>query len=381
MKNNLTNFLLILALLLLPLGLAQAKTTKNQSLTHILPEEIVSSNLYKVSEEIIIDGTINGDLVAIAKKITVNGQIDGDLIAISQLIIVNGQVGGNIRAIAGDIFLEGLVGRNVTILADRTELQENSHISWDAYINSRLLEAKGYIEGSLTGVASQALIAGQIDQSLSFKIKPTGTEKNSILLSGANIKGNFNYSAPSAAQINEDSLIQGKTQYTSTNSNNKYNQTREKAWSIIYKIFCALVIGLVLIFIGKKFLPKLLKKSESRVKEIFLYGSALLFITPVIAGLLFFTIIGLPLGLIILVLWLIALYLAKVVMMILLGQIVLKTLFKKKAFNFIIRLIVGVVISYSLFSLPFIGWLISLIFSLVGLGIIYLYAKNQSSNI
>ncbi len=317
MRKKLIFLFLLLGLFFIPTIKSQATETDSNNLSIIKADEIINSSFYTISDNVIVEGKINGDLIALSKNIIVNGQIEGDIIALAEKIEVNGRVGGNIRALSSEINLNGPVARNITVLADRMSLGENSLITWDAYVASSYFENNGLINGELKH----------------HDLNKKSTEKN-----------------------------------------NPWSF----AWSFIYKFFCALIVGLVLIFIGKKILPDLFKTLEKNHRKTLLSGLLLLIIPPFIFFFLTITLIGIPLMLILFALYLLLIYLTKIFIALFVGKMITNKLLKKENENLIWPLILGLLIVYLLLAIPYFGAFLSFIFIILGLGTIYLYAKNKS---
>lgn len=380
MKGKIAKILLFLALILLPLGVAKALDTKTGDLIFISKDEIVSGNLYAAGNTITIDGTISGDLIAVAQTININGRVEGDIIAAAQDLKINGEVGGNIRVAGNSINLNGRISRNLNAFGSNIILDTNSQVGWDALIFGETIETRGDIAGSLSGGASRSLISGKIGKNINLKMAGNNVDGNLIISPEANIAGSVIYTATKPAQISEKANISGEVQqkFPEIKPDNNFSSW---AWPKIYAIFSALIIGLVLIFLGKNITLKILKKIEEKPLRTLLPGLILMFVLPPIALFLIFTLIGIPLALIVFAWWLAAIYVAKVFTAILVGQIILQKLIKKDAVPLIWSLILGVVILWLLFAIPFIGWIISLIAIWLGLGGIWTYASNQSRNL
>jgi len=93
------------------------------------------------------------------------------------------------------------------------------------------------------------------------------------------------------------------------------------------------------------------------------------------------TVIGLPLGLIIAAKWLVAIYVARVLTALWLGAWLLKQLKMGAGKSLLPALAVGVFVSWLLFAIPAVGWIISLLAVCFGLGAFWAYVKNQFVNI
>jgi len=101
-----------------------------------------------------------------------------------------------------------------------------------------------------------------------------------------------------------------------------------------------------------------------------------LLLTPIIVFILLITIIGLPLAFITFGLWLIAIYLSKILVGILVGRSLLNNFWLAKKDSLILAMVIGIIVSYLIFAIPFIGWIIALLAVLWGLGGIMLALKK-----
>ena len=234
----------------------------------------------------------------------------------------------------------------------------------------------------MSGNTGRSLVAGKIGKDINLTISDANLNQGLIISPETAIAGNINYTAKNPAQISETAKVGGKIQQQIAKTDNT-NWLAIWAWSEIYAIFCALVVGLVLVFVGKNITSKVLDKLEDKPLKMLIPGLILMFVLPPIAIVLMFTIIGIPLALIILVWWLVMMYLARIIAAILVGQLILKNLNKKNKdkIKLIWSLILGVIICWLLFAIPFVGWIISLIAIWLGLGSIWTYASHQLRNI
>jgi len=379
MKRLSLKITLLLALLILPVGIVHASGLEAGNNVYVTKDQIISGNFFATGDTITIDGTINGDLISAAKTINVNGHIDGDIIAIAQSVNVNGDVGGNVRVVTNSLNLNGSVGRNVSAASNDIIMGPNSNIGWDALILAVNTEIRGNITGSLNGRIVQGLIAGKIGKNVDLTL--ANSSKQSLIVSPETvIGGDFNYTSNNTANISDKASITGKTTQKNLPAKN-INWLQIYLWANLFSIFSALVVGLVIIFIGKNISSKILAKMEKNPSKLILPGIVLSLILPPIALLLLFTIIGIPLAIITIAWWLIMAYIAKILTALLVGQLIIKKMSKKDEASSIISLILGVVLCWLLFTIPFIGWMLSLIAIWLGLGGIYSYASNQLRNI
>jgi len=97
---------------------------------------------------------------------------------------------------------------------------------------------------------------------------------------------------------------------------------------------------------------------------------------PVLSFLLLFTLIGIPLSLLILSGWLIAVLSSRVLVALYLGKtLIKKTNFKKE--SLMSALILGTALSWLVFHLPLVGWIFNLLAVCWGLGVLYEHLKTK----
>ena len=354
--------------------------TKTGNSIYVAKDEIVSGNFYAAGNNITIDGTISGDLIAAAQTINVNGRVEGDIIVAAQDININGEVGGNVRVAGTSISLNGAVARNVNVFGSNIIIGSNARIGWDVFAAGVALEMRGNVDGGLSGSVGHGLVSGKIGKNINLKISENNLSEGLIISPEASVGGGIIYTAQKPAQISEKASIGGKIEQ-------KIPEARPTNWfavwalAKIYAIFSALVVGLVLIFLGRKITPKILEKIEEKPFKMLLPGLIIMLVLPPIALILAFTIIGIPMALIISAWWLVATYVAKIFTAILIGQLILKALFKKGDIPLIWSLVLGVVVLWLLFAIPFIGWMLCLFAIWFGLGGIWTYASGQLKNL
>ena len=378
MKKLVLKISLFLAILFLPYLAAQAADLKTGNAVYVAKDQIVSGNLYAVGQTVTIDGTISGDLITAAQTINVNGRIDGDIIAAGQNITVNGEVGGNIRVAGSAINLNGSVSRNVNAFGANVILGSNTKIGWDALIMSATAEIRGEITGGLSGAVSQMLIAGKIGKDVNLKLDGKNSAQKLVLASSAVIGGDLNYTAKNAAQIDPQAKISGQAHQTPPAA--EKNQAAGWLWRKLISIFSAIVVGLFLVFVLAKITPKILKKIEENPSKTMLHGLIIMLILPPIALLLVFTVIGLPLAIIIGAWWLVATYVARIFTAILIGQLIFRYLFKHRRIALIWSLVLGITVLWLLFAIPYVGWIFVLVAIWLGIGGVYSFVSQQIKN-
>ncbi|PKM87066.1 hypothetical protein CVU83_03450 [Candidatus Falkowbacteria bacterium HGW-Falkowbacteria-2] len=343
-----------------------------------MPEgQTIDGNLYAAGNNITIDGEIKGDLIAAAQTITVNGRLDGDLIAVGQTITVNGEVNGNIRIAANSGSLNGAVARNVNFIGNSISIGKNARVGWDLLSAAMNTDIMGVIGGNVYGEGDNIILSGKIGKNFNFS--GDNRSRNITLAPQAAINGNLTYGEGTTLNMQEGSSVAGEI--NPVKAQPVKGKAMNKLWSIIYSIFAAIVIGLVIIKPGRKIALGMNELIKHQTGMVFVWGLLTFLVVPMGAIILVFTIIGAPLALILIGLWLIMLWVGKIITAIFVGQTLITRFSRgeETSKTLTIGLMLGVIIAWLLFAIPFIGWLISLVATCIGIGAFNLYLTNRNS--
>jgi len=387
-KTRLAIIFFLVFLLILPFG-AKAFSVKTGDSVYISEDETIEGNLYSAATNITVDGTVKGDVICAGQSININGKVEGDVICAGQSINAKGEIGGNVRVVGNSINLGGKIARNVNVFGASIILDKNAEVGWSLFFAGATMEARGKIGQDLYGTSPKITITGEIGRDVRVRIKdkiraekkgPSYEDKSELLTisNNAKIGGNLTYTGSNEANISDKASIAGEV---------KHNLPKvEKAgkfvfigwfWGRLYSIFAALVVGLVLISLWRKQVIELTNKMLEKVGVSIGWGAVVMFLAPIIAILLIFTIIGLPLALILLGVWIIALFIAKILASIMVGRVVLEKFWEKKKDSLIWAMIVGIVICWFIFSVPVAGWILGLVALWWGLGGIWLSFRGE----
>lgn len=324
--------------------------------------EVVNDDIYFAGSSVIVDGIINGDLVAAGSEIKVTGTINGGIMAAGGSIIVNGNVSNDIRAAGGEVRIGGNVGDNVLVFTGQFILEKDAMISRDLTLGAGNAAIDGTVNGNINGGVSDLEMRGATKGNVTMEI-----ENKINIFPGATIGGNLEYEAPQQAEIS--GIISGKTTYKE--SPKKEDDLTSRIESEIMGYLWLLLIGIVSLV----FIPELTQRNSDRISikpfKNLLWGLLFLIIVPIVILLLLITIIGLPLGLILLIIYLILLYISRIYVGFRVGQYVLKKLKKETKFR-ALTMATGLLIVLIGINLPIIGIFIHFIVLLLGLGAIVL---------
>ncbi len=367
---------LLAAMLILNPSLVQASSLKSGNDVYLPQGETIDGNLYAASNNITIDGEVQGDLIAAAQTITINGRLEGDLIAAAQTITVNGEVNGNVRIAANSGNLNGNIARNVNFIGNSLAIGPKAKIGWDVLSGATNTNIMGEVNGNVDAGGNNIILTGKVGKDFNFG--QSQQAQKITISSGAKIAGNLNYHENTDLQRADGSQISGQIN-TLKNTESKGQTGKDWFWSLLYGIFSAMIVGLIIIYPGKNIILTLKKIIREKPFASLGWGIITLLAAPTAAIILIFTIIGLPLAVIIFGLWLLMLWLGKIICAIIVGQEILNLFLKNKETEkkLLTSMIIGVTLLWLLFSIPMIGWVLSLIATGFGLGSLILSLRRN----
>lgn len=342
MKKNNKILLMLVVLLVMPFGFVKAeKTTYFKADDTLKVEENVDHNLFLSGNKVTSNSKVNGILFMVGNSLKTKKSIEYGALAGNNITIVS-DVEKDLFAAGNDITVEGKLGRDAYIAGNTVSI--NNDVDGNLFITS------GTIELSDTTVKGNVYLACD----------------NIVIGENVTIKGTLRY--------NEDAKIEGlkkagikklKTYKESYSEKKDIKEvTSEKIVSTLSLLLVALIIS--------SLLPRLyqLKEEDVNVKTLLkkaLNGLITLVLTPIACVMLLISIIGLPLGIIGVLLYGISVYISITVSSALLGKVILSKFNREDKF---LSIVVGVVIMKIVLLIPYIGPSIYFLFMLVGLGYI-----------
>ncbi|MGB0756879.1 MAG: hypothetical protein ACPGO5_00305 [Patescibacteria group bacterium] len=309
-----------------------------------------------------IAGTIEGDLVVAGGNVNVTGPVGGDVIAAGGNVNVTGDVAGNVRVAGGQVIIRSSVEKNVTAFGGTVVLDEISDVKGGVLASGGIIELRGQVNDKVLFAGGAAIVAGSFASDVELIVGDDSNNKPLILYPSASIDGNLMYKAPQEVDIPEGMSIGGEVVYSKisphyTKKDKDYGAAFAGFFAVglLIKIFALILIGLVITLFVPKVLHQVTDFAYADPGKRVLMGLAWVILTPLVAIALFFTVIGIPLGVIALVMYFVGLYVIKVFSSFVIGKFITKKLKLKKVSDFW-TVVIGVVVYVLLSSIPVLGW-------------------------
>lgn len=229
-----------------------------------------------------VSGTVDGDVYAAGQNVTVSGDVTGDVIAAAQTITISGHVDGNVRLAGQAVTITGDVARSGTIFA-----------------SDLLVDGNGSVGNDLVATAGSARIAGTVGRDLLVSV--------SDLRIDGTVGGDVTYASSTTAHI-ADGAVAGTVKHVQTQQT---STVQISPWAAVLGWFLGFLYALVafslLTLAAGLLVPRMLQRVTDRLLpspwRALLVGFVAAVVVPI--GLLFLlvTIVGAPLALAALLIW------------------------------------------------------------------------------
>jgi cytoskeletal protein CcmA (bactofilin family) len=326
-------------------------------------DKVISGNYYTVGQTVEINGRVESDLVVAGGNVLVSGEVGGDVLALGGNVRIIGPVSGNVRILGGNVEIAGPVGHNVMIGAGKLIILPSSQIQGHITAGAGTLEVNGLVEGDVLVGASNVKITGNVKGAVDVWLEHNGIlniSKTAVLESQLVYHGN------TQAQIEQGAKLAQAPVFKEWNKNAVEHGWW---WGWLISLFGALVLGMVLMSLWSRQIMETGQEILTHTWPSLGWGAIWGVAVPIICIILLFTLIGIPLALVVVGLYFISCLVAQVIAGAAIG-LLLKSKIKgvmDKWSNLVIVLI-GIFMYRLLAGLPWVGGLVILAGTLLAWG-------------
>ncbi len=327
MRAKMTLLVVVLLLATLP-ATATAEQTRTGGTVVIAQGETVNDDLTATAGNVVVRGTVNGDLTAFAGNV---------------LVARTGTVSGDMSALAGNVRIEGNVTENV-----------------ESGGGNFVLGRTGTIGGSLEGSAGYTLLAGTVRGDAQIAGETVS------LAESAQIEGSLTYDAETFERAPGASVGGVVRQDGSLGDVGPAPTPRIPNWvGTLYGFFVNLLLGAILLAVFPTLSNDVAEQARGEPLLSAGVGFLLLILVPLVLVLFAITIIGIPISLLGILLFVILLWVGAVYGSFTVGVWLLSLVDRANRW---LALVVGLLVVAVINQIPIFGGLVQFIVLLLGLG-------------
>lgn len=315
-------------------------------------KEDIFDDVYQIGETINITQNVHGNVYIISEKINIeNANIDGNLFLIAEKInIKNTSILGSAYIIGDEVTFDSSV-QDIYMLGNEVNIAENCDVFRTARIAGNFVNIAGqigqncYIDSEKINVESEAVINGVLD----YSTKESNIDASAIV-------------NEIREEIKEDTNVEVEEKTIQTLKNGL------NVLDIVGNIFKAIILIGIISLVFKNIENSTKGMNIASFCGATVKGMAALIGLPILSIILLVTVLGAGIGVLLILVYIILLYISTSVTSLVLATNIVKENSKLK--RYLIACVIFVI--YTIISkLPYIGWIISFIALVAGLGYIF----------
>lgn len=341
------------------------------------PGETVVGSLFATGQTVQIDGVVEGDVYCAGKTILVKGSVNGDLLCAGQNVQVDGTVTGSIRTAGQTISLHNAIGRNVTAVGQIVNLGTLSRVGGDVVLGGQTMTLAGVIAQGVLAASETMILNGTVGGNTKLAVNTLQVGET------ARINGTLMYESVNDAVVAPGALIgtvvkqpvqkERRGDWRLELEEKKLSQiwgAMQKPWPVnaLGSIVTFFLLAVVFIFLFPGKTERVVDMIATSPGRSVFMGLLAFVITPIVFVTLLITIIGIPLAILLILLFVLMAFVSKLFVALWVGRKIQSSFMKKKRENWYLAAAIGVTVSYLVFHLPYVGWLVSFIAVLIGMG-------------
>ncbi|UCD19413.1 MAG: hypothetical protein JSU64_08375 [candidate division WOR-3 bacterium] len=343
----------------------------------VAADEVIDDDLIAFGSSVDIKGTVTGNVFVFAPRVDVSGDIGGLLCTGATTANINARSVQTVLVVGGNLRVSGNVRRNVILAGVDLDIDSDAHIGKDLAAYGNLLDVDGEVGGSIKGGVGSFVMAGKSGR---VKIKADRTR----IKSTAVIAGDFILTSESEPQIDEGATITGEISVREIEPDEKkpfffafapmlaFIYAVAKVIALVGKI----IVGILLIALCHAYVRRVMDTLCKAVWKSLGFGFLGIIVIPIIAVILFATLIGYPLGILALFAYAILFYVSSIFVAAVLGEKVIRLFKKGGDVSVYFSFIIGMLILFLVGLIPILNFFVRVFVTLFGFGATMLATWN-----
>ncbi len=337
------------------------------------PGQIVQGDYFAAGPHVEISGIVNGDVYVAGGEVLVDGVVNGDVMVAGGKVMLSGTVSQDARIAGGQVTITGTIGRNATIAGADVQMTQTAKVQENLLVAAGNVQLAGHIGRDARIGAARVTLSSEIERDLAVAAESVRLTAKAI------VGGKLRYWSETAPSIDEEATVRGAVLRRPLPEGWSLENARRGIFGMrimvaVASFLSTLIFGLLLLRLYPLFTLRVTAAIRERPGASLGWGTVALVLTPIVALSFLVTLFAMPVGLILLALYLPIVYLARVYAMTCVGQFLFRRQSDPSALTW--PFVTGLVL-YSILSLiPVVGGLVTLLTILFGLGALLMAKKD-----
>ena len=378
MKNKWAVKWLVILMTWFSLSVPALSTTFVQTNMFILDSgETLDSELWLMASQITLNGNAKDDLFLMAVTsslwdddnkdglVKLAGEYDNDVWAMGNTVELTGKIQDHARFLARTITINGSIAHSSIFIGNTLHLAHSAAIAADAWMMGENLIIEGDIKGNVNLMGKEVTLSGTFGQDVFV------TAQDLVVLPGTKIRGNLTYRCPKELVFDRRVVIQGRVirkMMPESSSGRALESFFYQSWLFMG----ALMVAMIFIALLPAFTNRAIRGIRSSPGKCMVTGLMVMCLVPLAVFFALLSIIGIPLGLLLMATAAILVYLSKIVVAMALGTWILRRPEPHGYTQYLLPLVSGLLLVYAGVNSGMFGLVVWLIVTTTGAGALVL---------
>jgi cytoskeletal protein CcmA (bactofilin family) len=333
--------------------------------------ESIDDTVFLSGKTVIVAGVVDGDVFAAAERVEVKGTVRGNIYVAGESVTIAGQVGGNVHAAGKDLELEAKVGGSGFLAARNLILTEGSELARGGYLACESVQSKGRIGRDLYFAASTVDLSGTVEREV------RGYARRVTVSSSSSLAGDIHVTVPSedALEVAEGATVSGET-IVDVHVEEEDRPFRRPGFyfGVVAQTLALLLLGIVLATLFPSLLPPAPKSSREVLRDMGI-GLVALVATPIVMLLIALTVIGIPVSILLGMVYAVLVFVSTLVVAYLVGQRL--PIQNDRPVRVVLRTGLSLLVILFAVGIPFIGPGLRFLIHIFGMGCLLVHLRNR----
>ncbi len=299
-----------------------AGTFKTGDSPNLAKGEKINSSLYIAGSNVTVAGEVDGDIFCAGQNVDITGIVHGDVICAGQSVRVDASVTGDVRLAGQSVTLGGDVVGNATVAGQTFTTDSKSSVGRDATVMSQHATLNGKVGRDLLANGDNINVNGSVGRDVNGDVRQLELGKSS------SVGGDIAYTSKNEVEQAKGSKVGGSVQRSEPMNDHENKGVHvvaplaSGAW--LYFLVSMLIVSLAVVLAFPRKVHYVAENILTQPGRTILVGLVASLIVPLIILALMITIVGIPLALLMLLIWFLLLFLSGPIAGYSVGRLLLK---------------------------------------------------------
>jgi hypothetical protein len=274
-----------------PAGAAELRSVDDGTV-EIAAGERVDDDVFMSGDTVIVAGVVDGDVFAAGENVELTGEVNGNVYSAAERVTISGKVEGSVHAVGGTVTVNSKVDGSLFLAGGEVVLGKDAELSRDVYLVGESLRIEGALRRGLYAAAERADVVGSVARSI------RGYAGHFSLASTGSVGGDLALTVPSEDRVRVEpgATVGGATRVEVDPEHEKRDFLHLGFYlAVLAKALALLVLGLGAVALFPRLRPSPPASSVEALRNLAI-GLGVLVSVPVATVLIGVTVIGIPIA-------------------------------------------------------------------------------------